>query len=366
MLPAAAIEQAKNAYKFHTKIITQRSKPVDFVYAKESIEENLKRFAFLADQAIKKTDGDSKVSAEACKAYAERDIILSSLSEEFLTKHHEEIRDAKTKDALLNLLEDIIGTLTEAQIRSAAEEQLNNLTRDSENEEKFLRFYNRIERLAKNSTGTTETDKHIQSHLIKKTFFRNITPKLKTFLHEHDKTGLSAKDTAAYLDKMLKYRRSVNLFNLENAEASTRMAEMAEKMDGMQKLLATLLENQNATKHSMDLQINELRSQRQTDAPKRSAKMERTPFNTKSAPRQNNAIQNTQTTSQRYVNPNWELNKYGKPFTCRKCGMRGHRDENCRGTNMICHICGQSGHIKYVCPQHPSKQINTSNMQKNL
>ena len=30
--------------------------------------------------------------------------------------------------------------------------------------------------------------------------------------------------------------------------------------------------------------------------------------------------------------PEWELNKYGKPFRCRKCGLLGHKDQNCKGT----------------------------------
>ena len=377
ILPGAAIEQAKNACKFHTKIVTHRTKPADYIHAKEEIEENLERFDLLAKQAIARTDGDSKQAAESCKKYAERCIIISALSEEFLAKHHEEIREAKTKDALLDLLDDIIGTLTEAQIRSAAEEKLNNLTRDSDNEEKFVRFYNRIERLAKNSTGKGENDKHIRSHLIKKTFFRNITPKLKTFLHEHDKNSLSANEAAVYLDKMLKYKRSANLYNLENSETAAQMTELQQqnthlqqqnidlhqKMDGMQKLLATLLENQNATKHSMDLQINELRSQRQFKTPKPAPKIHQTSFKQpSSAPTGNNTNAN-QPNPQRYINPNWELNKYGAPYTCRKCGIRGHRDENCRGTNLACHICQQTGHIQTVCPQRPNKQ---KNMPKNL
>ena len=41
-----------------------------------------------------------------------------------------------------------------------------------------------------------------------------------------------------------------------------------------------------------------------------------------------------------------ELNKWGKPF---RCGLLGHRDENCKGTHLTCRNCNQVGHIAPVC-----------------
>ena len=76
----------------------------------------------------------------------------------------------------------------------------------------------------------------------------------------------------------------------------------------------------------------------------------------------------------------WEINRYGRPYRCRICNTRGHKDENCRrtptpmckkcglrthstencrGTTMICHICKKPGHIQHVCPQNnPHNQKN--------
>ena len=60
--------------------------------------------------------------------------------------------------------------------------------------------------------------------------------------------------------------------------------------------------------------------------------------------------QNNQNRASSYP-PHWEINRYGKPFRCQKCGILGHRTESCRGNAQItCHACNQTGRLKFVCP----------------
>ena len=50
------------------------------------------------------------------------------------------------------------------------------------------------------------------------------------------------------------------------------------------------------------------------------------------------------------INPEWDLNQYGAPIRCRKCGVLGHMDQRCTGTDLRCHRCNQVGHIAPACP----------------
>lgn len=356
MLPTAAIEQAKNCYQLKRKLITPRTKPADFVSAKILINDNLSRFNLLADSAIEAAHTDHTDTATQYKNIAAKDIVISALSDDFMEKYSDEIRTTNDSESLFQLLEDIIGTLSDKQIQSNAEDELTNLSRDIENDEKFERFHKRIKRLALKASSEST----IQNHLITKTFNRNLTPTIRNFLHEREKGNMATEATAKYLDQMFKHKKTASVNNIENPEASARMIELQkqnrdlhEKMDSMQRLLATLLENQTSQQNS-DLQIHQI---------KEKAPQNTKPFNLNDQRPRQNYKKTPDQQQQRYINPNWELNKYGAPYTCRKCGIRGHRDQNCRGTRLTCHLCNQEGHIKYACPQ---RQNQTKMMPKNL
>ena len=352
MLPTAAIEQAKNCYKLSRELITSRTKPAGLQAAKLLINDKLARFKLLADSAIEAAHKDHKTTAEQYKNIAAKDIVLTALSDDFTLQYADEIRDTNDSKTLLALLDDIIGTPTEKQAQSEAEENLANLTRDIDSEEKFERFYKRLDRLA----GKATTDATIKNHLITKAFNRNITPRIRSFLHEQNKNNLDAQATAKYLDQMLKHKKTAYINNIENPEASARMIELQkqntdlhDKMDSMQRLLATLLENQ--TQQNLDLQVNQIKPHRPQPA-------KPSPKPNKFQPPTHQGPPMREQAPQRYINPAWELNKYGKPFTCRKCGIRGHRDENCRGTHLACRICEKVGHIQYACPQRQTKNMS--------
>ena len=363
MQPTAAIEQAKTFCELKRKIITTRTKPADFATAKLIIDENLNRFKLLTDPTIESANESSKASAKTYQAIAEKDIVVSALSDDFIERNIHEIRETKNAKELLTLLADIIGTLSQKQIQHNAEESLNNLSRDVESNEKFERFYKRVQRLAQKASDDTT----IQKHLITKTFNRNLTPRIRTFLHEREKNELNTEETAKFLDQMFKYKKPAYVNNIESPEASARMIELQQqntdlhnKMDSLQQLLSTLLENQASAQKTMDYQINQIKSQRVPDR-KSFDGDGRKPNNHQNV--SHDHAKQPELHQQGYINPTWELNKYGKPFTCRRCGIRGHRDENCRGTRLQCHICKEEGHIQYACPQRPNRNKPVS---KNL
>ena len=362
MDPTAAIEQAQNCCQFKRVIITTKTKPADFAAAKILINDRLSKFKLLANSAVKRVQEDQKADVGKYRDISSKDIVLSAISDDFAVRHAEEIRETTNSTTLLSLLEDIIGTPSQAQIRSEAEDNLSNLTRDIDNEEKFERFYKRLDRLAKKASD----DATIQNHLVKKAFNRNLTPRIRSFLHEREKINIETNEMAQYLDKMLKFKKTAYVNSIDSSEPSEQMIElqkqntemhdkmhtMHDKMDSMQRLLAALLENQTVAQQNLDVQVNQIRPQKPAPKPI-------IPKNKGTRPPTQQVQQQPQT---RYINPAWELNRYGAPFTCRKCGLRGHRDENCKGTNIVCHTCGQAGHIKYVCPQRPQQPTSSKNL----
>ena len=50
------------------------------------------------------------------------------------------------------------------------------------------------------------------------------------------------------------------------------------------------------------------------------------------------------------INPRWELNQFGVPIICNKCGWKGHKADNCRGS-IQCNHCKERGHAITICPK---------------
>ena len=52
----------------------------------------------------------------------------------------------------------------------------------------------------------------------------------------------------------------------------------------------------------------------------------------------------------RRINPKWELNKFGVPIICDKCGWKGHKTKDCWGL-IRCVNCNERGHAITICPK---------------
>ena len=123
--------------------------------------------------------------------------------------------------------------------------------------------------------------------------------------------------------------------------------EMMNQMTLMNQNQSKAMETQNNALAALTEKLSQLTSQ--------NSKLEAEIFKLKTTPKPQAATStyigaaNTSEKRPFQAKPEWELNKYGKPFRCRKCGLLGHKDQNCKGTHLTCNKCQQVGHIAPAC-----------------
>ena len=355
--PIAVIQAAKINFQYGSeKPIQSQTSPTKFINIKSDIKNRIEQFDLLTKCAISShslSEDDTK-TVQKFKEIAKRDILYSAISPDFFSKHDDEIRHETTYDTLFSFITDVIGTQTEKMKIAAAEKQLQNATRNVTENEKWNRFYDRIKRYA--SDVSTQGD--IQKYLITNAFKKNLTPRLKTFLLEQGKTDLDTKATAIFLDNMNKHKSDVNISQIEIEGATKQIAEVCKQNTQLQIQNEDLHDKIDSLQTQMQRMITEAVNQTKLELFKINANPKNT-ITDRDHP-QNHSVQRSdrshQSTNNQYPT-HWELNQYGRPFTCRKCGVRGHKDENCKGL-VKCYICHKTGHSKYICPNKTRQSKN--------
>ena len=159
---------------------------------------------------------------------------------------------------------------------------------------------------------------------------------LRQYLCDHDELDSEPLDQAKFLDKKRKNKKQIQINEIGAAQNSAFQKELMEQMANQNQVLTALTEKIT----QLTTQNNQLTNQ--------NAKFEAEINKLKTTPK---SVSSEAQRSQKQIEPRpeWELNKYGKPFRCRKCGLLGHKDQNCKGTNLTCNKCHQVGHIAPAC-----------------
>ena len=326
--PVIAIQTAVQNFSLRSKPITLKLKPGEFEKISDKITQEVEKYTTFTDATIKEFSLETDQTIRKFQVDGKREILISALAPDFIEKYQSEIHYEDTFDKLKAFVAEIIGCQSAKSRSKAAQAEMSKLTRDSSSEEKFLRFFTRLSRLAKIVTD----DQNVQKFLLTEHFERSLSPALKTFLHEQGKANEEPESMAKFLDKMNKYKRSVELNSVELTETKEEIhAFMQEKFDQLQAEMQKILEFHRSAKNEYSAELNALAK--------------------KTAPRQN--FKENSRASEETFPPQWELNRYGRPIRCRKCGVRGHRDINCKGTTLTCRLCNKVGHIQPVCPKNP-------------
>ena len=183
-----------------------------------------------------------------------------------------------------------------------------------------------------------DTNTTIQSFLIKNAFEKSINANLKQYLCDHDELDSEPIDMAKFLDKKRKHKKIVRVNEID-----------AEKNNAFQKEFMSQMAAQNQVLSALADKITQLTTQN-SQLTSQNSKFEAEINKLKAAPKYEKST--VQATSKVFTpKPEWELNKYGKPYRCRKCGLLGHKDESCKGTHLTCNNCKQVGHIAPACKQ---------------
>ena len=380
--PIAAITQAETSFSFGAiKPVKLGIRPCEFEYILKEIEKKLDRFNGLVKAS---TDSYSLTDDRGIKQMQDEgriEIIKSSFDKSFLEEYREDMDYNKTAKELLDFLKEVIGVESTEKIAEKAENKLIGSTRKIATEEKFTRFLTRLNQIAKKIGDNQE----INSHLVNRAFRKNLTPDIIAYLRDHDRERKTAAEIAEFLDKKEKYKKHASLNAIGTSDAAIQRLDSLEKtIQNTLMQFTTLMQNKaeetdetndnlRDTNDSLRLDINKLAAQlnaRNTHVTRNNGAQIANHYapNRVNNREQHKVPQNHQQNIINQYPAEWELNRYGAPYRCRRCGIRGHRDFNCKGTDKSCDDCGQVGHIKPACPKRQTTQYGqrSSNHQKSL
>ena len=289
------------------------------------LEQRVELFDLSSKSLVPENEDAEKATIEKTINYYRRLIILSTLNDDFQKKHKKEIQKAKDSNELHKFIKELIPAQSSSQLQEKATTELNEMTRYIDENETFTRFLNRIRATAVDAAN----EETIQTWMINSQFKKNLTPKIKQFLLDHDKDNSTTEEKAKFLDSKNKYLKTESVNLLQTSE----ITEMKEKIEIQNNALSELLECVGGLKMKLDSQV-------EINAIK----------NTKYEPNQEEIIKTSSLASPN-SRQNWLYNKFGKPIRCGKCGMLGHYKNICPGTcKAICHLCQKQGHLQSACP----------------
>jgi hypothetical protein len=364
--PLELLRNFQEEYRESTpKIIPKMSKRI-FQDIKEQFNYDLEEMKALFDESVEAynvTPGSEKhQKLQTQFQRTQRRILMSYLSPEFQRKYEDELRNLTGPSELLTLLGEIIGEVSDADLIKDAQEKLRDISRNSEEEETFVRFTGRITQLAEVASKKVKV---LQEFFIDEAFNRSLTPEIKRYLLDQGMTGKTTEETAKYLDKMKKHRRKPNVnvistrdlvFQEQIDELSAQFASFPDIIrESLTSSISSIVQQQIRYLQPETSAINKIAakpSPRQEETPRRDDRPQ---------PRR---PQESEYRSNRQDQQGYQENRYpdhfqfapdGKPYRCTKCGVLGHESRRCRGTTLTCRYCGEAGHIKFACPKKMAK-----------
>ena len=307
----------------------------------EEVENELELFNENADMIIKDFKIEDETKTRNFQKRCQVKMVFNALALDFKSKFEDQIEDLDSL-ALIKFIKNRIGMESDEEISNASKEKLKTAARHIHENEKFTEFLDRLKSYTRKMPKLNDI---IKTHMVEETFRENLNSKLKRFLLEHEKTGETIEESAKFLDRMQKYKREISVNEIA---VSSDVEEIKNQIEAL-----TLLLKDNSI-NTMQ-QLTEIRNEFKTSRLQNVDVLKISPETRKT---QNANLSGTANQTQNYEhNPNWEYNRFGKPFRCRHCGILGHKDESCKGTNLTCMKCQKIGHTFPACPENPRRTI---------
>ena len=328
-----------------------------------------------------------------------KELCMSLLTTDFKRKYYADLRRITGSTEFFDFIDEIFGKFSDKDAVKDAKRKLQDLSRNSEEEETFTRYYKSVEQLSKEASENCAT---LQKYFITETFNRCLTPELKRYLLDQGMNDKDAKTTAEYLDKKLKYKKKVEVraISTQDILLEEKMNALTERFASIPQMIQSSMENSltslmKSKIETLEQELAEIKriGRRDNDrkTPREESRYHDRPAddrqtsrytqyqnytaqgahqkntaqgaynnNTAQGAYSNNTAQgaqksNSNGTDERSWPINFEIGPGGFPYRCHKCGVLGHRSFNCRGTKLTCNICREVGHIQAACPQKKSK-----------
>ena len=364
--PLELLRNFQEEYRESVPKITPRMSKRKLQDIKKQFKYDLEEMKSLFDESVEAhnvtTGSEKHQKLETQFERTERRILMSYLSAEFESKYEDELRNIVGSEDFFKLMEEIIGELSETDLVKEAKEKLRDISRNSEEEETFLRFVGRITQLAEIASKKVKV---LQEYFIDEAFDRNLTPEIKRYLLDQGMTGKSTTETAKYLDKMKKHKRkpNVNVINTRDLILQEQIDTLSAQFatfpdmirDSLTSSISSIVQQQIRSIQSETGDINKISTKQQSQTNK---DLQRDDRPAPRRPQQNEFRQerpNEQRSHQNEYPAHFQFAPNGKPYRCTKCGVLGHESRYCKGTTLTCRYCGEPGHIKFACPKKMAK-----------
>ena len=303
------------------------------------IEKKLKRFDAVAADIQESYGKEEDAITKEAKEDFRLEIVHSAIDENFRRIYKNELRTMRTAKSLFEFLKNSFDHLTKEEKANAAEKELESMVRLMERNERFVSFYNRLQCTA----ALVDDNEYVRNHLIKKVFKANLTPRLQEFLVIQGKQNVSVSDMAKFLDEKLQYKNRLTVSSVESGRMEKDLSILKTEIKALTENMTLLMQTvskQHDDETGIINQIEHHKNGRKVHTKRR-----------ENTPNFRQKMQNQQF--------QWELNKYGKPIKCQKCGLMGHSSSSCLGLcKQRCYSCKEVGHLQSVCRKNKNTTKN--------
>ena len=317
--PVELLEAFEENFNVTSKISSKTTKK-ELKSIKENFKRKIERMRIIWDRSMKAhaiTGSEADTFTIEFQA-VRKDLCMQLLTTDYMNRYADEFERVSGSGDFFKLLESIIGTVSEKDEKNEAETKLQEISRWANEQETFVRFYDRIEFLADKASGG---NRDLKSYFLKKAFNSNLSPEIKRYLTDHDKSQATTREKAVFLDKREKYKKKPEI-------------------------------NAISTSEIFQIQMEELTSQisRQfSDLKNEICEIKKVSADSKDTSRSRSKEQSRHIEDTAKFLADGE--KRSKKERCAKCGFFNHATEDCRGTSTRkCHLCNEIGHLMAVCP----------------
>ena len=349
-----------------------KAKPYEFKVARASLEDRYYSFKTLFEQSLK--DHPRPDNEDILRKMFERkaiELVRFVCTQEFLAAHGRQLATIETFEKAIQLLASVVGEESEEERKKDAQIELEKLTRNLEDDEKFSSLLKRIKALA----SIIDNRPDVINYMTDSKFKKCIEPQNLTFLQDHCQHNKPSEAIATFLDERNRFKlvkvaatEALDLRSFMNEQSELLRSLIKEDRKESEKLNANKIAEFSSAIESLTATVNNLKLER--------AQLQKNPQSQNFAQLQpqtfaSNHAQNVGAPNGQQFSQNFQrgqgFNQSGQnrqqaiqsqyqraPF-CSQCGKYGHIKRRCR--EITCYKCGALGHVQADCnkPDMPAR-----------